>query len=82
MERTKTVTTESTHTVRISRADLIKFVKGHYAIDLPDSTEVFVHVPGYTDCLNTNLDIDIDGDEEVVVRWKESDPLAVVVTPG
>ncbi len=67
MEKTKT--TESTYTVRIGRIDLIKFVKDHYATDLPASVEIFVRVPGGGDW--SGMDLEIDGDEEVVVRWKE-----------
>lgn len=59
--------TQQTHTVTMSREDLIRLARKHIGDKpkIPKTAAVLFHVPGGGDQSNTDLEVD-----KVIIRWK------------
>lgn len=69
MKSSKFVTETISHHISLTRNDLLLILKGEKKLDIPNSADIFIRVPGGGDWSNTDLVLD-NVNTGLEIRWE------------
>lgn len=71
MKRARSTRTEKTTTVKLSRADILRMLPKDCMPPRARNVSIYVYVPGGGDW--SNMELDIDGDTPLCIKWEETE---------